>query len=89
MTTVQAKYSGKFLPEVNVGDQVATGDTLCRISAWGIKFRMDSPCDGILAEILAENGADVEKNEELFRIDDSISPPPGVTPPPIASGPGG
>jgi len=56
-------------PFVEVGQQVAVGDTLCIIEAMKILNQIESDKSGIVKQILVENGEPVEYNEPLFIID--------------------
>jgi acetyl-CoA carboxylase biotin carboxyl carrier protein len=55
-------------PFVRVGSVVETGSPLCIIEAMKLMNEVDSPCDGIVLEILAENGQRVEYGQPLLRI---------------------
>ena len=55
-------------PYVAVGDTVKKGQTLCIIEAMKLMNEIDSEYDGMVAEILAENGQPVEYGQPLFRI---------------------
>ena len=74
MPTVIAKYSGKFLPTVAPSQAVAAGDTLCQISAWLIKLRIVSPCDGVVAKMYPSDQEDVKKGDPLFDISPAAQP---------------
>ena len=54
---------------VEVGQQVAAGDTLCIIEAMKILNQIESDKAGTVKQILVENGEPVEYNEPLFIID--------------------
>lgn len=56
-------------PFVEVGQQVAAGDTLCIIEAMKILNQIESDKSGTVKKILVENGEPVEYNEPLFIID--------------------
>jgi len=68
MPLVGSRYSGKFLPQVNLGDKVIADDTICRISVWGIKLGIRCPCDGTVETIFPLPGADVKRDDPLFNI---------------------
>ena len=53
---------------VKVGDSVKKGDVLCIVEAMKVMNEIESDFDGIVTEILAENGEFVEFGRELFRI---------------------
>jgi len=54
---------------VDVGQQVAVGDTLCIIEAMKILNQIESDKSGTVKKIMVENGEPVEYNEPLFIID--------------------
>ncbi|MCU7891303.1 MAG: acetyl-CoA carboxylase biotin carboxyl carrier protein [Candidatus Thiodiazotropha sp. (ex Ustalcina ferruginea)] len=54
---------------VEVGQQVAVGDTLCIIEAMKILNQIESDKAGTVKKVLVENGQPVEYNEPLFIID--------------------
>jgi acetyl-CoA carboxylase biotin carboxyl carrier protein len=56
-------------PFVEVGQQVAAGDTLCIIEAMKILNQIESDKAGTVKQILVENGEPVEYNAPLFIID--------------------
>lgn len=56
-------------PFVEIGQQVASGDTLCIIEAMKILNQIESDRSGTLKQILVENGEPVEYNEPLFVIE--------------------
>ncbi|HMK92296.1 MAG TPA: acetyl-CoA carboxylase biotin carboxyl carrier protein [Thermoleophilia bacterium] len=56
-------------PFVDVGDQVAAGQTLCILEAMKLMNELDSDVDGVVREVLAENGAAVEYGQPLFAIE--------------------
>jgi acetyl-CoA carboxylase biotin carboxyl carrier protein len=56
-------------PFIEVGQQVAAGDTLCIIEAMKILNQIESDKAGTVKQILVENGEPVEYNEPLFIID--------------------
>jgi acetyl-CoA carboxylase biotin carboxyl carrier protein len=53
---------------VSVGSVVETGSPLCIIEAMKLMNEVTSPCDGIVLEIIAENGQRVEFGQPLMRI---------------------
>ncbi len=55
-------------PFVEVGQQVAAGDTLCIIEAMKILNQIESDKAGKIKEILVDNGKPVEFNQPLFVI---------------------
>ena len=60
-------------PYVSVGNTVHTGDILCIIEAMKIMNEITAECDGVIAEIYAEDRQVVEFGQPLFRIDPRIS----------------
>lgn len=55
-------------PFVKVGDTVKKGQTLAIVEAMKLMNEIESEFDGIVTEVLAENGQAVEFGQELFRI---------------------
>lgn len=55
-------------PFVKVGDTVKKGQTLAIVEAMKLMNEIESDFDGIVTEVLAENGQAVEFGQELFRI---------------------
>ncbi|WP_288527900.1 biotin/lipoyl-containing protein [uncultured Secundilactobacillus sp.] len=53
----------------SVGDQVKAGDVVCLIEAMKVVNEVKSPYDGILREVLVEDGSLVEYDQPLFRIE--------------------
>jgi acetyl-CoA carboxylase biotin carboxyl carrier protein len=53
---------------VNVGDTVKVGQTLCIIEAMKLLNEIESEKDGVIKEILCENGQGVEFDQPLFVI---------------------
>ncbi len=56
-------------PFVEVGKRVQTGDTLCIIEAMKILNQIEADVDGVVTDVLVENGQPVEFGEPLFVID--------------------
>ena len=56
-------------PFISKGDSIREGQTLCIIEAMKIMNEIESECDGIVTEIMVENGDPVEYNQPLFLID--------------------
>jgi acetyl-CoA carboxylase biotin carboxyl carrier protein len=52
-----------------VGSSVKKGDTLCIIEAMKILNEIESDADGVIKNILIENGQPVEFGEPLFIIE--------------------
>jgi len=55
-------------PFVEIGSVVKKGDTLCIIEAMKLLNEIESDADGVIQEILIENGQPVEFGEPLFVI---------------------
>ena len=55
-------------PFVDVGDTVKKGDTICIIEAMKLLNEIESDADGVVKEILVENGQPVEYGQPLFVI---------------------
>ena len=53
---------------VNVGDSVKVGQTLCIIEAMKLLNEIESEKDGVIKQILCENGQGVEFDQPLFII---------------------
>lgn len=58
--------SGWSKPFVSIGDTVHPGDTLLIIEAMKLMNEIESDCDGIVAEILVQNGQPVEYKQPLM-----------------------
>jgi acetyl-CoA carboxylase biotin carboxyl carrier protein len=56
-------------PFVEVGDRVASGDTLCILEAMKILNQIEADRAGTIAAVLAENGQPVEYGQPLFVIE--------------------
>ena len=67
--TYYAAASPDDPPFISKGDSVKEGQTLCIIEAMKIMNEIESECDGIVTEIMVENGDPVEYNQPLFLID--------------------
>jgi acetyl-CoA carboxylase biotin carboxyl carrier protein len=55
-------------PFVEVGQTVKSGDTICIIEAMKLLNEIEADQDGVIKEVLAENGQPVEYGEPLFII---------------------
>ena len=55
-------------PFVAVGDTVKAGQTVCVLEAMKMMSEIPAPCDCVIEEILAENGALVAFDAPLFRV---------------------
>ncbi len=56
-------------PFVSVGDIVTAGQTLCILEAMKLMNELGSDVDGVVREVLADNGAAVEYGQPLFAIE--------------------
>ncbi len=56
-------------PFVEVGDAVKQGQAVCIVEAMKILNEIESDIDGVVKEILAENGQAVEYGQPLFLLD--------------------
>ena len=55
-------------PFVDVGQRVKAGDTVCIIEAMKLLNEIEAETDGVIQEILVDNGAPVEFGQPLFVI---------------------
>ncbi|MBO5658045.1 MAG: acetyl-CoA carboxylase biotin carboxyl carrier protein [Duodenibacillus sp.] len=55
-------------PFVDVGQKVKAGDTVCIIEAMKLLNEIEAETDGVITEILVENGCPVEFGQPLFVI---------------------
>lgn len=55
-------------PFADVGQKVKAGDTVCIIEAMKLLNEIETECDGVIKEILVENGQPVEFGQPLFVI---------------------
>ena len=58
-------------PFVKAGDTVKKGQTLCIVEAMKIMNEIEAESNGVISEILIKNGAPVEYNQPLFKINPS------------------
>jgi oxaloacetate decarboxylase alpha subunit len=56
-------------PFISIGDTVAAGQTLCILEAMKLMNELGSDIDGVVREVLADNGAAVEYGQALFAIE--------------------
>ena len=54
-------------PYVQPGDHVKKGDTVCLLEAMKMMSEVEAPCDAVIEEILATDGALVEFGAPLIR----------------------
>ncbi len=55
-------------PFVNVGDEVKADQVICVIDAMKLMNEVTADMDGVIVEILAEDGQPVEYDQPIFRI---------------------
>lgn len=55
-------------PYVSVGDQISKGNIVCMIEAMKLFNEIESDVDGVVVEVLAENGELIEYGQPLFGI---------------------
>ncbi|MBQ9240084.1 MAG: acetyl-CoA carboxylase biotin carboxyl carrier protein [Duodenibacillus sp.] len=55
-------------PFVDVGSKVKAGDTVCIIEAMKLLNEIEAETDGVIREVLVENGSPVEFGQPLFVI---------------------
>lgn len=67
--TFYMKPSPTSDPYVEVGQRVKKGDTLCIVEAMKLMNEIESEYDGIVKEILVEDGEPVEYGKPLFVIE--------------------
>ena len=64
--TVASPMPGKIIKVfVGKGDEVAEGDRLCVVEAMKMEHTLKAPCDGIVDEVHAFEGAQVEDGQVL------------------------
>ena len=74
--TVRAPMVGTFYhasspkdePFIEIGSKVSIGDTLCIIEAMKMLNQIEAECNGVIKDILVENGQPVEFNQPLILI---------------------
>lgn len=64
--TLYHKADPDAKPFVEIGQRVKKGDTLCIVEAMKIMHEVKADIEGVITEILADDGAMVEYNEPLF-----------------------
>ena len=67
--TFYSKPSPTSEPFVRVGTSIKRGDTVCIIEAMKLMNELDSEFDGVIKEILVEDGEPVDYGKELFIIE--------------------
>lgn len=76
-TLIRSPFVGTFYaspspdsdPFVKVGHKVKKGDVLCIVEAMKLMNEIEAETDGIIAEVLVQNGQPVEYNQPIFIID--------------------
>lgn len=53
---------------INVGDKVRKGQVVCIVEAMKLMNQIESDVEGVVVEVLVENGAAVQFGHELFRL---------------------
>ena len=67
--TFYLKPSPKADPYVTKGSKVKQGDTVCIIEAMKLMNEIESDYDGVIKEILVNDGTPVEYGTKLFKIE--------------------
>jgi acetyl-CoA carboxylase biotin carboxyl carrier protein len=60
-------------PYVEAGSHVSKGQTLCILEAMKLMNELECEVDGVVREVLADNGEPVEFGQVLFRVEPSGS----------------
>jgi len=76
MVVVKSPFVGTFYsapkpgapPFAQVGERVRRGQTICIIEAMKLMNEIEAEADGVVVEILAENGKAVQYGDTLFRL---------------------
>ncbi len=66
--TFYSSPSPESPPFINVGDKIKKGQTICIIEAMKIFNEIESEHDGVVSEILIDNGTPVEFDQDLIKI---------------------
>jgi len=66
--TFYAAPAADSAPFVKIGDRVKKGQVLAIVEAMKMMNEIESDCDGMVSDILAENGQAVEFGQPLFKI---------------------
>ena len=66
--TYYAASAPDAVPFVTAGAQVSEGQTVCLIEAMKMMNEITTPAPGIVVEVLAANGTQVEYDQPLFRV---------------------
>lgn len=53
---------------INVGDKVRKGQVVCIVEAMKLMNQIESDVEGVVLEVLADNGSPVQFGQELFRL---------------------
>ena len=65
-------------PFVEVGDVVAPGQTICLIEAMKLFNELKAEVEGVVREVLVENGQPVEFGQALFELEPLAAAPPAL-----------
>lgn len=76
-TLIRSPFVGTFYaspspdaePFAKVGQKVKKGDVLCIVEAMKLMNEIEAETDGIVAEVLVQNGQPVEYNQPIFIIE--------------------
>ena len=71
--TYYAASAPDAAPFVTAGAQVSEGQTVCLIEAMKMMNEITAPAPGVITEVLAANGTQVEYDQPLFRISTSAN----------------
>ena len=66
--TFYAAPAADSAPFVKIGDRVKKGQVLAIVEAMKMMNEIESDCDGMISEILVNNGEAVEFGQPLFKI---------------------
>jgi acetyl-CoA carboxylase biotin carboxyl carrier protein len=70
MADVEAHITGTVWKiEVNVGDQVAEGDTVVILESMKMEMPVEAEDEGTVAEILVEEGQSVSEGDPLVKLE--------------------
>jgi len=56
--------------EVEVGDEVEEDDEVVILESMKMEMPVEAPCDGVVSEILVDEGEAVDEDQVLVRIDE-------------------
>jgi acetyl-CoA carboxylase biotin carboxyl carrier protein len=70
MADVEAHITGTVWKiEVNVGDQIAEGDTVVILESMKMEMPVEAEDEGTVAEILVEEGQSVSEGDPLVKLE--------------------